>query len=242
MSISFSDTVNNTGILQQARSLMRVDANQWPTVKVVNSSNHWLDFVTGYAIGADKRFQWDNTNHTKLPIGTTDLVENQADYSFQTDEQGNNIITLVALSLVESDGTEKPLKPIDRNDPGYLSETFGVNNGTPTSYDKISDNIVRLDHKPSATDVSTYDLKFYFQRTSPKFTAASTTTTSGFSPLLDRGFVVASAYDGALTLGLPNIQALAAERVREEARVEQYFTIRNQDEKKKMSYPPIQFQ
>ena len=77
MSIQFSDTSGNTGILQQVRKMMRVDANQWPTVNVVNSCNNWLDTVAGYAIGTDNRFQWDDTNHSKLPIGTTNIVANQ---------------------------------------------------------------------------------------------------------------------------------------------------------------------
>ncbi len=91
----FNDTVNNLGIAQQTRSLMRVDATQWPTYKIVNSCNNWLDSVTGYAIGADRRFYWDDSNHTKLPIGTTDLVANQSDYSFLSDEQGNKMFARV---------------------------------------------------------------------------------------------------------------------------------------------------
>ena len=100
----FSDTSTNLGILQQVRSLMRVDAAQWPTWKVVNSVNNWLDTVAGYAIGADSRFQWDDTNHSALPIGTTNLVANQSDYSFLTDEQGNRIITLTRIDLLETTG------------------------------------------------------------------------------------------------------------------------------------------
>lgn len=242
MSISFSEATNNTGIVQQARSLMRVDSTMYPTYKIVNSSNHWSDFVTGYAIGADKRFAWDNTNHSKLPIGVTDIVENQTDYSFLVDEQGNSIITLTGISLVDANGIEQPLDLVDRNDPSYNKETYGTHSGTPTAYDKIADNIVKLDNKPTATDASTYDLKFYFQRTSPKFTATDTTITTGFSPLLDRGFVIASAYDGALTLGLPNLQALGAERTVEEGKVEQYFQNRNNDERRSINYKPIEFE
>lgn len=77
----FSDTTTNLGILQQVRQFMRVDANQWATSKVVNSVNNYLDTVAGYAIGADRKFQWDDSNHTKLPIGTTNLVANQSEYS-----------------------------------------------------------------------------------------------------------------------------------------------------------------
>ncbi len=230
MATPFSNTTTNNGILQQARNLARVDANQWPTQKVVNSSNNWLDFVTNYAIAADKRFRWDNTNHTKLPEGTTDLILNQTDYSFLTDEQGNTILTLTALSLINSSGIEFPLQAVDINDENFDLSTFGKSSGTPTQYDKISDNIVRLDNKPNASAVSTYDLKLRFQRTSKYYTASSTTQTSGFSPLLDRGFIIASAYDIALTLGLPNAQALALDRQREEEKVVNYFASRNEDE------------
>lgn len=231
MSIQFNEGTNNTGICQQVRSLMRVDATQWPTWKIVNSCNNWLDYLTGYAIGADKRFQWDSTNHSKLPEGTTGLVENQKDYSFLTDEQGNSILTLLGVSLIDSNNVETPLTAVDRNDGSYDKTSFGVNAGIPSAYDKIADNIIRLDYKPSASAASTYDIKFYFQRSPYYYAATDTTRTSGFSPLLDRGFVIASAYDGALELGLKNLQGLSVERQFEQQKVEKYFTVRNQDER-----------
>src|SRR5574343_1021384 len=102
--MTFSDTVNNLGIVQQVRSLMRVDSTQWPTWQIVNSVNNYLDTVAGYLIGSDSRFQWDDTNHTKLPIGTTDLVANQSDYSFLTDEQNNKILTLTRIDILQATG------------------------------------------------------------------------------------------------------------------------------------------
>jgi len=200
--------------------------NQWPTVNIVNSSNNWLDYITGYAIGADKRFQWDDSNHSKLPEGTTDITANQSDYSFLTDEQNNPIVTLLGISLLVS-GKYEPLDVADRNDPDYDGASYGIDTGTPTSYDKIADNIIRLNRKPLAT-VSN-GLKFYFQRTGSYFTASDTTKSPGVSPILHRGFVIASAYDGALTLGLPNLQGLALERAQEEQKMIQYFADRNND-------------
>jgi hypothetical protein len=225
----FSDTSGGTGGVQQVRSFMRVDSNQWPTSKIVNSFNNYLDRLTGYAIGADKRFQWDNTNHTKLPEGVTDLTSDQTDYSFLTDEQGNQILTLTGMSLIDANGLETRLIPVDRDDMDYDQLSFGKITGTPTRYDKIADNIVRLDYKPSATDAASYDLKFYFQRSSPYYVATDTTKTSGFSPILDRGFVMAGAFDGALTLGLPNLQPLSIEMQKEEQFMKDYFTNRNND-------------
>lgn len=222
----FSDTVNNLGIVQQVRSLMRVDANQWPTWKIVNSANNYLDTVAGYFIGADKRFQWDDTNHTKLPEGTADLSANTSDFSFLTDEQGNKILTLTGVARLDN-GLYVPLTLVDRNDPNVDVSTFGTSTGTPTEYDKIADNIIRLNFK-SASLVSA-GLKFSFQRTPSYFTASDTTKEPGVAPLLHRGFVIAAAYDGALTLGLKNLKALAVEREVEEKKMIAYFAGRNND-------------
>lgn len=227
MSIPFSNSSTGNGIVEQARNLTRVDSNQWPTQRIANSSNSWLDFVSGYAIGADRRFQWGDTNHTALPEGTTPLTISQADYSFLTDQQGNTILTLLGVSILQN-GRYESLTPVDRNDPSYDIATFGTETGTPTQYDKITDNIIRLDKIPSATVAA--GLKYYFQRTGSYFTASDTTKAPGVSPTLHRGFVIAAAYDIALALGLPNLQALALERQREEDKVIYYFSFRNQDE------------
>lgn len=226
MSIVFSDTTTNLGIVQQTRGLTRTDSNQWPTYNIVNSSNNWHDLVTGYAIGADKRFQWDDTNHSKLPEGTAPLTINVTDYSFLTDEQGNAIITLLGVSIL-SNGKYIPLKEVDRKDPNFDISTFGTISGTPTQYDKIADNIIRLDKVPPATIAS--GLKFYFQRTGSYFAATDTTKTPGVAPLLHRGYVIASAYDCAMTLGLDNLNVLRDERQFEMTKMMTYFGDRNND-------------
>src|SRR3972149_7575153 len=122
--MQFSNS-DGTGGVQQVRDIMRVDSTQWPTVRIVNSFNNWHDTVTGYAIGADRRFQFDDTNHTALPEGTTALTINQSDYSFLTDQQGNTILTLIGVSTLQS-GDYQPLTPVDRNDPSYDPSTFGT--------------------------------------------------------------------------------------------------------------------
>ncbi len=222
----FSDTTNNLGIVQQTRSMGRVDATQWPTYKIVNSCNNYLDKVTGYAIGADRRFQWDDTNHTELPEGKRDLTVNVTDYSFLTDEQGNTILTLTRVEMLES-GYYRMLLPVDKNDENYDQDSFGQVAGVPRYYDKIADNVIRLDAIPTAT-VSN-GLRFTFQRTPSYFAATDTTKAPGVAPILHRGFVIAAAYDIALTLGLDNLQPLSVEMQKEEAFMMQYFSIRGMD-------------
>jgi len=229
---SFSNSSTNQGIVEQTRSFMRVDATQWPTPKIAASSNNWLDFVAGYMIGRDRRFQWHDTNHTKLPQGTSDLTINVTDYSFLTDDEGNTIVTLLGISLIDAAGAETPLTLADRGDVNYDIVSYGKNSGTPTRYDQIADNVVRLDFKPSATISG--GLKFYFQTTPSYFVAADTTKAPGVSPLLHRGFVIASAYDGALTLGLENRNTLAVELEVEKRKVVEYFRNRNRNQVSRM--------
>jgi len=235
--MQFSDNTNNTGIVQQVRSMMRVDATQWPTYQVVNSVNNYLDTITGYAIGADRRFQFDDSNHTKLPIGTTDLTATQSDYSFLTDEQGNSILNLLRIDILDDNGDWRKMTPIDEADINIALDEFEENNGDPIYYDKIADNIIRLYPTPDTT-VSA-GLKFYFQRTPSYFAATDTTKEPGVSPLLHRGFVVNAAYDGAMTLGLQNLQALASERQEEYGKMTQAFDNRNTDETAVMSPPYV---
>lgn len=223
----FSDTTNNTGIVQQTRFLARVDSSQWSTAKIVNSCNNYLDYVISYGLSQDKFLQMDDTNHTKLSEGTSPLTINVTDYSFLTDEQGNPIITLLGVSRLEG-SVYVPLTPVDRNDPTFDASTFGQVSGTPTQYDKISDNIIRLDKKPTAT-VSA-GLKYFFQRAGSYFAATDTTKSPGVAPALHRGFVIASAYDCALTLGLGNLGNLTNEREYERQKMVEYFNTRNNDQ------------
>jgi len=231
--MQFSNGTDNTGIVEQARSMMRVDATQYPTYKIVNSVNNYLDTVTGYAISADRNFQWDDTNHTKLPIGTTDLTAGQSDYSFLTDEQGNNILNLTRIDILDPDGSYRELELIDQVNIKEALDAYKNVAGLPAQYDKIADNIIRLYPAP-ATSVSA-GLKFYFQRTASYFAATDTTKEPGVSPLLHRGFVIAAAYDGALSLGLENLSRMEAEMEREEMKMKKYFEARNTDMNRRMT-------
>lgn len=232
MSIQFSDSTNNSGIVEQARDIGRVDSNQWSNQKIANSSNNWLDKVTGYAIGADVMFHWDDTNHTKMPIGTTALTAGQKEYSFLQDEQGNSIVTLTRIDVKDSNGNWTKLKTIDESGIDVALDEYEKIDGIPKYYDKVADNVIRL--YPASASTVVAGLKFYFQRTGSYFVDTDTTKEPGVSPLLHRGFIIASAYDCAMTLGLDNLNILTVELQKEEQKMITYFADRNQDIIKKM--------
>jgi len=218
-----------TELLAQTRALSRVDSNQWSTQNITYSANNYFDMVAGYAIGADGRFQWDDTNHSKLPIGTTNLIADQREYSFLTDEQGNRILTLTRIDWQDSNGLWTELIPIDQKEIKEALDEFDSTAGRPQYYDKIADNVIKL-YPASDTNV-TAGLKFYFQRTPSYFIVTDTTKEPGVANTLHRGFVIASAYDCALALGLPNLKALSVELQKETAKMVNYFGNRNRDER-----------
>lgn len=216
-----------TDILTNVRSYMGVDANKWSTAKITLSVNKALNKIAGYAIGADKTFRWDDTNHTKLPIGTTNLVADQREYSFLTDEQGNRILTLTRIEVQQPSGSYQVLTPIDQTQVDVSLDSFYSTSGTPKYYDKISDNVVKL--YPAASESVTNGLKFYFQRTPSLFTVSDTTKEPGFTPELDEYIIVCAALEGAISLGLPNLTALKQKHDEEYERMTEYFTRRNED-------------
>lgn len=226
----FSDSTNNTGIVERARIIARVDATQWPTSRIVNSANDRLDKIMSYGISADRRFQLDDSNHTKLPIGTTNLVANQSDYSFLTDEQNNRIINITRIETLDDTGIYNLLEVVDQQEINGALGEFHKTPGEARFYDKIADNIIRLYPAPDTS--VTNGLKFYFQRSPSYFVATDTTKEPGFANELHRGIVVQAAYDAAFTLGLENVSQLALELAKEDQVMAMYFANRNTDEVK----------
>lgn len=222
-----SFSTGTSGIVEQVRQLARVDANMWPTANIANSVNNYLDKVVGYALGADKNFQWDDTNHTNLPIGTTDLTSGTSDYSFLTDESGNRILTLLRIELKDSAGYWRKLNLVDLTTVNVAMDEYKKTAGVPEEYDKLADNIIRLFPTPNIT-VSA-GLKFYFQRSPSYFTASDTSKEPGVAPGLHRGFVIAAVYDAALALGLPALNGFAIEMQKEETNMINYFASRSHD-------------
>jgi hypothetical protein len=143
--------------------------------------------------------------------------------------------TLLELPLLDiATEEETDLYVTNIGDRNYNSRSYGIISGTPNKYDKIADNIIRFDTEPTATDASTYLIKYYFQRSPSYFAATDTTKEPGVANDLHRGFVVQSAYDIAFTLGLENVNTLAAELEREDQVMREYFESRNTDEVKQV--------
>jgi len=230
--MQFSNSTTNLGIVERTRVKCGVDSTQWATANITGSCNDCMDFLAGEYIKADRRFQWDDTNQSKLPIGTTNLVSARSDYSFLTDEQGNKIYNLTRIDIKDASGNWKKLEELDETEETQALDEVVIA-GTPTGYYKIADNIIRLNRLPETS--VTAGLKFYFQRAPSYFVATDTTKEPGFTSVPHSIFVTWASYDCADTLNLQNVERLFRERELAKQMVVSSFAGRNTDVHRRMS-------
>jgi len=244
--MDFSNTTTNDGIVQDVDFLVNSNRATFPLTSIASSANRASDEVVSIILGCDGRWQYDDTNYTDLPIGVTNLVANQQDYSFDPEQ-----IDVTRVEVKDPNGSWLFLTPMDQKDlnptsyaqlptgglggssvNGYnysLTDFMSVA-GTPIYYDKIANSIF-LYPKPSYN--STGGLKVYFQRKPSYFASTDTTKQPGFAKHLHRIISFKVAYDYAVAkLLAPNkIQSLSFEIQKMTQAIKDFYSSRKKDEK-----------
>src|SRR5574343_851871 len=151
----FSDTTTSQGLYQDAQFLVSQNSTSFRIEDFTRMANKAMDEITSIILGADGTWQWDDTNQTDLPIGTTNLVSSQTDYSYD-----NDYIVITQMDCKDPSGNWIKLKPIDEGSYDQpLDEVFG--SGTPEYYDKKGSSIFLY---PTPNYNSTNGLRAHFQR------------------------------------------------------------------------------
>lgn len=202
MSISFSDTTNKDGLIQNIEDECGfndgdISGNTTRLKKFTSDINNALDEVFALIFKTGGTWQFDDSNHEKYPIITTDLNASQRDYAFTTDEQGNVILDIYKVMIKNEEGVYVEIDPVDQqsaNNANYNVDSLvdGRNiEGTPIRYDKTSNGIF-LDPVPSYT--SSAGVKVFINREASYFTTADTTKKAGFSGLFHYLLVLIPSY------------------------------------------------
>lgn len=245
MSIAYSDTTNKDGIIQRieqelgfADGYISGDATRlkfW-----TGSINLALDKAFHIIFGADGRWQFDDSNHTKNPFIFTDLTINQRTYNFTADEQSNLILDI--HSVYARSSASNPyylLTPRDLQSEGDTVFTDGLTRtGWPTSYDKTG-NGIKLDITPEAT-VSP-GLQIFINREGSYFTTSDTTKVPGFAGLYHEYLVLESCYRHARANTLKKQEAFKRDVLEMEKAMTDYYSRRARDDRQMMSTKKISF-
>lgn len=125
--------------------------------------------------------QWDDTNHTDQPISVANLVASQQDYGVFTAAPSalQDWLMIDRVTILDSNGNEKDLTPIDRKDipaPGEYMETAGA----PSQYDFNGSQVLLY---PAPNYASTGGMKIYFNRAPSYFASTDTTKRPGFATI-----------------------------------------------------------
>ena len=155
-----------------ARFLCDADTTSYTAANLLITINQAYEEVVAKILNADGRWQWDDTNRTDLPIGTTTLVNGQQDYAFDTTH-----LKIIGVSVKDNSGNFYKLDPIDPNDITGDRTEYLETAGRPLYYDKIGNSVFLYPKPDNGVSVTlAAGLKVYFQRTADIFTSEQVTT------------------------------------------------------------------
>lgn len=203
----FNDSSTSLGIVQDTYFEASANSTSYPIADLTRNANNALDNVVALILGADGRWQFDSTNATDLPIGTTGLVSGQQDYSFDTE-----YLVIKSIECSDSLGKWHKLIPIDNYDEDIALSQFETDNGIPKYYDKMGESILLYpapNYSIAPTDSPAGGLRAYFQRNIDYFVAGDTTKKPGFAEHLHKYISLYCAYVYACAKTLPKQASLA---------------------------------
>ena len=229
----YSSSSDGAGIVEDIDFLVSTNSSTYPIADKTRNVNRALDEAVSLILGADGRWQWDDTNETTLPIGTADLVSGQQDYSFQSD-----YIVIQRVEIMDSAGNWITLRPLDFADypteegSTAFSDLYSTN-ATPIYYDKIGNSIMLY---PAPNYNSTAGLKAYFQRTPNYFLTSDTTKSPGIAPHLHRFLSLSAAYDFAVAKELgPKEEKYKRDKLEYAEKIKDFYAYRPKDKVKRMT-------
>lgn len=192
----FNDTTAEAqGIVQDVYFGVSANANTYPIADLTRNANTALDMAISKILGADGKWQFDSTNSVDLPIGKTDLIAGQQDYSFD-DEY---LMLASPLQILARDGiTWMELEPSNDN-------VLSIATGDPINYNKMGRSFLLNpipDYSWRLATEGKKGLRAFFQRKIDYFTTTDTTKEPGFDKQLHAFVSVYCQYKYAKAKGL----------------------------------------
>lgn len=226
--MQFNDNANNEDLVSDANFWGQSDDTSFSIEDKVRSANDGLDWVLTLILQADSRWEFDGTNQSDRPIGTTPLVANQQPYGIATTH-----LRITRVEAKDTAGNYQRLKPMSANDISAqaLSE-FQKSAATPRFYDKEGNQII-LYPAPSYADAT--GLKVYFQRAMVKFTTTSTTAVPGFASTFHRLISLYMARDHCIAEGKDSrLERIEREIAKRETALQTFYISRARDDKPRL--------
>lgn len=190
----FSNNTDKDGLVELLADLTNTSSStdsSYSLKKKTRDINMALDDYFSMVKKSSGTWQIDDTNHTKYPNMTFDMVSGQQDYIFTEDEQGNQIQDIYRVEAKDANGNWTLLSPYDEFEQSESIGARALLTGTPTRYFKTADGIF-LDVTPNYN--STNGIRMFFTRSPSYFASTDTTKEPGIPNNHHRYLAVKPAY------------------------------------------------
>lgn len=238
--MQFSNTADGDGIIETIEDLTGTQSatdSSYSLKKKTRDVNLALGNYMMLAIKAAGRWQVDDTNQTDYPIMTGDIHANQQDYSFITDQNGNQVLDIYKVRCKDSNGNWSTLTQRDLQDGTDTPINSTTQTSSPTKYDLTANGIF-------LTDIPKYEmpggLEVFIARTPSYFASTDTDKKAGIPDFFQEYLTIRPSYFYCLEHGLPQKQDYHDRLYGEDGRggmeyaIAQYHSNRNRDEKRRI--------
>lgn len=232
----FNDTSTKAGLIQACEQKLFGDngygvisGDSTKLLIFTNLLNRALDEVTIQILGADGQWEFDDSNYTDLPIGTTNIVSGQRDYTLSVSH-----LKILKVLIKGNDDIWNVVPTIDiaEENARFYSENNTGNSGTPNKVDKLA-NTIFLDPVPDYS--KTAGLKIYYQREPSYFSTTDTTKTPGFASIFHELVVDHAVYKYGGPKQLPAAATALADIVKKEAQLIEFYSKRDKDHRARIT-------
>lgn len=231
--MTFSDTLLDIDFLLGTSTVT------YPVTDKTRNVNRYLDKAAYLIQTADSKWDWEDTNNTDLPIGTTNIVAAQQDYSFDP-----TFLKVKGVFYTDENGSKTEL--VYSEDKNYFLELDSTDTGIPQRFTIIGNSIL-LDCFPIKGTNEDADIKLtvYFARNVHYFETSDTTATAGFNSQFHRYLSLGGAYDYAIAKGKDIANSLRNEMLIMEKELIKFYSGRQQIENKNLrnsGVPAVDYQ
>lgn len=226
-SVNLSATTAKPSIIEDIDFLLGTDSSQYPLAdKLRNINMNFYDVVTDI-IRYNSNWEWDDTNKTDYPIGTTTLVASQRDYQLPS-----NFLKLLRVEVRDSAGNYQKVTEFDEQQVSSGLSEFMKGDGLPIYYREVANSIELYPSASASVTTLTAGLKVYYTRTQTEFTNADAAVSPGFAANFHRVLSLGASYDYASVKLTANTTLIASlkgrlDKMRED--IKEYYSSRNRE-------------
>lgn len=208
------------------------------TAKTVDVNNALNNYFILANMGAGNWRPADDTNQTDYPVVFADIILNQQDYSFTVDANGNQILDMYKIRILNPNGIDWTTLSQINQDTITDADLSTVENGVPSQY-YLTANGIFLVQKPNynmrLVNEGKSGLEIRISRTPSYFTTSDTTKKAGIPWTHHEYLALRPSYFYALQKGLKQAGAYKVALYGEDGKgglegaIKKYWRDRNHD-------------